>query len=203
MTSDIETRREHLRCELEAARREFHDMAASISEPLWAKPSHNPGWTNGQLLFHVLLGFILVLPLAGILVFFGHLPAACSRIFAAILNFSTPLFNRINAAGLALEPGRLAGRASSASSTKCMTPFSNGSSLCARATGALTMHYPTRWDRTLRRSCTWRTSSAIRLTTFGITDTSCGPSNETGKAFSRPREICRVCRQEDRRRAAA
>jgi hypothetical protein len=73
MTSAFKTRREDLRSELEAARREFYDMVASISEPWWAKPSHNPGWTNGQLLFHVLLGFILVLPLAGILLFFGHL----------------------------------------------------------------------------------------------------------------------------------
>jgi hypothetical protein len=50
--------------------------------------------------------------------------------------------------------------------------------------GRLGMHYPTRWTRALRRPCTWRTSSAIRLTTFGITDTSCGPPNEntSGKA---------------------
>jgi putative transposase len=78
MTSAIETRREDLRSELEAARREFYDMVASISEPWWAKPSRNPGWMNGQLLFHVFLGFILVLPLAGILLFFGHLPASAS-----------------------------------------------------------------------------------------------------------------------------
>jgi hypothetical protein len=48
------------------ARQEFCDMAASISEPWWARPSHNPGWTDGQLLFHVLHGFILVLPLASV-----------------------------------------------------------------------------------------------------------------------------------------
>jgi DinB superfamily len=110
MTSDIETLRARLRSDLEAARQEFHEMVGSISEQRWDKPSHNPGWTNGQLLFHVLLGFILVLPLAGILIFFGHLPAVCSRIFAAILNFSTPLFNRINAVG-PRAGARLVGRA--------------------------------------------------------------------------------------------
>jgi DinB superfamily len=146
MTSDIETRREHLRCELEAARQEFYDMVASISEPWWAKPSHNPGWTNGQVLFHVLLGFILVPPLAGLLVFFGHLPAVCSRIFAAILNFSTPLFNRINAVG-PRAGARLLGRAGLISKFDQV----HGTILkrlerVRQGDWSLAMHYPTRWD---------------------------------------------------------
>jgi DinB superfamily len=150
MTSDIETRGEHLRCELEAARQEFYDMVASISEPGWAKPSHNPGWTNGQLLFHVLLGFILVLPLAGLLVFFGHLPAVCSRIFAAILNFSTPFFNRINAVG-PRAGARLLGRAGLIRSFDQV----HGTILerlerVRPGDWALTMHYPTRWDSSFK-----------------------------------------------------
>ena len=81
-TFETDTRRARLRSDLEAARGEFHALVASISEQAWTEPSQNPGWTNGQLLFHVLLGFILVPPLAGILVFFGHLPTLCSKIFA-------------------------------------------------------------------------------------------------------------------------
>jgi DinB superfamily len=146
MTSDIETRREHLRCDLEAARRDFHEMVASISEQWWAKPSHNPGWTNGQLIFHVLLGFILVLPLASILVFFGHLPAVYSRIFAAILNFSTPLFNRINAVGPRAGVS-LVGRAGLIGKFDQV----HGAILerlerVRPGDWALAMHYPTRWD---------------------------------------------------------
>jgi DinB superfamily len=121
-------------------------MAASISEQAWTEPSHNPGWTNGQLLFHVLFGFILVLPLANILVLFGHLPALCSRIFARILNFSTPLFNRINAAG-PRAGARLLGRAG------VIRQFDrvHGAILTRLERvrphdWALAMHYPTRWD---------------------------------------------------------
>jgi DinB superfamily len=146
VTSDIETQRALLRSELEAARSEFRAMAASISEQAWTEPSHNPGWTNGQLLFHVLLGFILVLPLASILVFFGHLPALCSRIFAGILNFSTPLFNRVNAAG-PRAGARLLGRAG------VIKQFDRvHAAILARLERvrprdwALAMHYPTRWD---------------------------------------------------------
>jgi len=146
MTSDTEALRAHLRSELEAARLEFRDMVASTAGQSWATPSHNPGWTNGQLLFHVLLGFILVLPLAGILVFFGHLPAACSRSFAAILNFSTPLFNRLNAVG-PRGGARLLGQEG------LITKFDQvHRAILERlehvrpADWALAMHYPTRWD---------------------------------------------------------
>jgi hypothetical protein len=146
MTSDIETRRAKLRSDLAAARQEFCDMVAATAGQSWAKPSHNPCWTNGQLLFHVLIGFILVMPLAGILVFFGHLPAVCSRIFAAILNFSTPLFNRINAVG-PRAGARLLGQEG------LITKFDqvHGAILerlehVRPSDWALAMHYPTRWD---------------------------------------------------------
>ena len=154
---------------------------ASISEPWWAKPSHNPGWTNGQLLFHVLLGFVLVLPLAGILVFFGHLlpwvRESLLRSSTSRLRSSTGLTRW----ALAPEPVCLAGRASSASSTKAWD-HSNGSSACARATGRWLCTTRPVGTRASRRPCTWRTSSAIRLTTFGITDISCGPPMRTRQA---------------------
>lgn len=82
-----------------AARQEFHAMAAAIPEHGGAAPSHNPGWTNGEVLFHVLLGFILVLPLARLLVLFGYLPRGWGRAFAGLLNLATPLFHRVNALG--------------------------------------------------------------------------------------------------------
>jgi hypothetical protein len=91
--------RDRLKAELLAAHREFHVMAADVSEQAWVESSHNPGWTNGQVLFHVLLGFILVLPLARLLVLFGHLPRVLGSIFAGLLNLATPLFHRINALG--------------------------------------------------------------------------------------------------------
>jgi len=146
VTSDIETRRALLRAELEAARSEFRLMADSTSGQTWTEPSHNPGWTNGQVLFHVLLGFILVLPLANILVLFGHLPSLCSRIFAGILNFSTPLFNIVNAVG-PRAGARLLGRA------RVIRQFDRvHRAILARLERvnprdwALAMHYPTRWD---------------------------------------------------------
>jgi hypothetical protein len=94
-----EDRRAQLRADLASAREEFHAMASAVSISGWRSPSRNPGWTNGQVLFHVLLGFILVLPLARLLVLFGRLPGVTGRAFAATLNVLTPVFHRINAVG--------------------------------------------------------------------------------------------------------
>jgi DinB superfamily len=145
-THDFEAQRACLRSDLEAARGEFHAMVASISEREWTAPSQNPGWTNGQVVFHILLGFILVVPLARLLVFFDHLPALCSRIFAGILNLSTPLFNRINAVG-PRAGARLLGRAG------IISKFDHvHRAILARldqacpGDWAAAMNYPTRWD---------------------------------------------------------
>lgn len=64
----------------------------------------NPSWwnqkmekRNGQLLFHITLGFGLIPVLLPIVKLFGRLPPVFSRKFAALLNWSTPFFNWINA----------------------------------------------------------------------------------------------------------
>jgi hypothetical protein len=121
-------------------------MVASISEREWAQPSRNPGWTNGQVVFHIFLGFILVVPLARLLVLFDHLPDLCSRIFAETLNVATPLFNLINAIG-PRGGARLLGPAG------IISKFDQvHRAILARLDRArpadweATMYYPTRWD---------------------------------------------------------
>lgn len=95
--SEMEKRKDSIRAELETARSEFHAMLNSLSEEDWHRQSRNPAWTNGQLLFHITLGFGLIPVLLPIVKLFGRLPPVFSRKFAALLNWSTPFFNRINA----------------------------------------------------------------------------------------------------------
>jgi hypothetical protein len=145
-SAEVEAQRSRLRAELEAARGEFHAMVASISEREWTLSSRNTAWTNGQVVFHILLGFILVLPLARLLVFFDRLPDQCSRTFAKTLDLSTPLFHRVNAIGPRVG-ARLLGRAG------IISRFDHvHRAILARLDRArpvdweATMHYPTRWD---------------------------------------------------------
>jgi hypothetical protein len=143
--ADYDQRRDRLRAELEAAQREFHAMADGVSDQGWNAPSHNPGWSNGQVLFHVLLGFVLLPPLARLLILFGHLPRL-SRAFAALLSFSTPVFHWINAAG-PRGAARVLGR------TGVLRRFDRVHAAILRRLERvrpthwdLTMRYPTRWD---------------------------------------------------------
>ena len=68
LQSELDARRKQLRADLELARQEFHTLIGSLPEQDWTLASHNLGWTNGQVLFHILLGFILIRPLACLLI---------------------------------------------------------------------------------------------------------------------------------------
>jgi hypothetical protein len=134
-TPDFEAQRARLRSDLDAARGEFHAMVASISEREWTEPSQNPGWTNGQVVFHIRLGFILVVPLARLLVFFDRLPALCSRILPGSSTYR--LRSSIESTRWGLERGRdcSGGLGSSASLIRSTAPFSPGSIKRALAIG--------------------------------------------------------------------
>jgi hypothetical protein len=91
--------RERIRAELEETRSQFHRLLDSLTEADWHAPSRNPAWTNGQLLFHMTFAFILISPLFRVIRFWSGRSRRSSRGFARMLDFSTPLFNRVNALG--------------------------------------------------------------------------------------------------------
>jgi hypothetical protein len=91
--------RERISAELEETRSQFHSLLESLTEADWRKPSRNPAWTNGQLLFHVAFAFMLIPPLFGLIRFWRRRSRRYSRVFARALDFSTPLFNWVNALG--------------------------------------------------------------------------------------------------------
>ena len=132
--------------ELEEARREFHEMLASLSPQDWGRPSGNRAWTNGQLLFHVMFGFLLVPRLWRIMQLFGRLPADWSRTFARVLDYTTPLYNRVNG----VLP-RLGGRAYDQKSLaraydRIHAQILRRLSSIRETDWGRVMHYPTRWD---------------------------------------------------------
>ena len=135
-----------IRTELEASRSEFHKLLAAVSSEHWRHRSLNPGWTNGQLLFHIALGFFLLVPLVYVMRIFAALPPIASKLFAKALNVSTPLFNRINAIGPRLG-ARLVNqrRLGSLFDSVCRRILRKVESI---RPGEWTrgMHYPVRWE---------------------------------------------------------
>jgi len=132
--------------ELEDARRGFHEMLASLSPEDWEGPSRNRAWTNGQLLFHIMFGFLLVPPLWRIMQLFGRLPANWSRTFARVLDYSTPLYNWIN--GLLPRLGtRVYGpEALARTYDRIHAQILRRLWLISEADWNRGMHYPMRWD---------------------------------------------------------
>lgn len=138
--------RDSIRLELEEARLAFHSLLASLSDDAWRGPSANPGWTNGEVIFHMTLGFMILVALIPLVRLFGRLPPWASRIYASILDFATPLFNWVNALG-ARGGGRVYDRASIGAS------FDRAHRRLRRLIDRLpdgewrrSMHYPRRWD---------------------------------------------------------
>lgn len=94
---------ESIRSELESTHSSFHVVLDSLSEEDCRKQSLNPGWTNGEILAHMLFGFIILnvlLPMARV---WGRLPKGSSKPFAGLLNAFTRPFNWVNALGARMQ----------------------------------------------------------------------------------------------------
>ena len=67
--------------DLEHARLEFHRLLAEAERAdAWAKPTYETRWTNEQLLFHMVFGYMVVLRLLVLVRAFSRLPDPVSRL---------------------------------------------------------------------------------------------------------------------------
>ena len=110
------------------------------------RPTDGTRWNNRQLLFHMLLGYLVVRVLLVLVRVFGRLPVPIGRGFARLLNAATVPFDAINYAG-----ARVAGTALPARQMAALFDWVTGSlrrRLDRETETDLSrgMHYPTRWD---------------------------------------------------------
>jgi hypothetical protein len=96
VTGQLLADRSAIRREFEEAQETFHVLFASASEEALDHPSNGTRWTNRQLLFHMMLGYLVVDALLPLVKAFNRLPAPVGRVFARLLNGATGLFNAIN-----------------------------------------------------------------------------------------------------------
>jgi hypothetical protein len=83
--------------ELERARVEFHRLLAQAERhDVWARPTHGTRWTNEQLLFHMVFGYMVVQRLLVLVKVFNRLPDSVSRGFGRVLDAATAPFDVIN-----------------------------------------------------------------------------------------------------------
>jgi hypothetical protein len=94
------TDRAELNADLERARADFHLLLAVTAANEWNKPTSGTRWTNEQLMFHMVFGYMVVQRLLVLVRVFGRLPDAVSRSFAKALDAATRPFDLINYYGV-------------------------------------------------------------------------------------------------------
>lgn len=95
----IEKTKKVIKSELANSKEKFLKLLNSLSDEDLKRKSKNPGWTNGEIVWHILFAFIILFALIPLIKFFSHLPKSVSKVFVDFLNFTTPIFNFINALG--------------------------------------------------------------------------------------------------------
>jgi hypothetical protein len=136
-----------LASDLKRARVELHRLlAAAERHDAWTNTTQGTSWTNEQLLFHMVFGYMIVQRLLLLVKVFSRLPDRVGRVFARILNAATRPFHVINyygscAAALVYNRRRMGAKMDRAIA-------SLQGKLARESDDALRrgMHFPTRWD---------------------------------------------------------
>jgi hypothetical protein len=102
--------RRDIATEMERARADFHQLLDGATSAELRAPTRGTKWTNEQLLFHMLFGYLLVHNLLPLVKALSRLPQGISRRFAAALNAATRPFHVINYLG-SLGGARVLGHA--------------------------------------------------------------------------------------------
>jgi hypothetical protein len=145
MTDDV-VDRAAITNELERARSDFHHLLAIAVQDDWEKPTCGTRWTNEQLLFHMVFGYMVVKRLLPLVRVFGHLPESLSRGFARVLDASTRPFDLINYHGSCLAArvynrDRMGKRLDHVVDSLERSVLNEDDNAFRRG-----MHFPTRWD---------------------------------------------------------
>ena len=132
--------------EMEQARTEFHRLVRLASAGDLRRATAGTRWTNQQLLFHMLFGYLIVRALLPLVRFLGRLPDGVSRFFAAGLNACRKPFHVVNYLGSC--GGALVFRGPRLTRKLDRTIDSLHRALDAEPDAALGrgMHFPVDWD---------------------------------------------------------
>ena len=132
--------------ELDRVRADFRDLLDTATVAELRQPSDGTKWTNEQLLFHMLFGYLLVRNLRLLVLAFARLPDGASRRFAAVLNAGTRPFHVINYLG-SLGGARILGYTGMERlMDRIIGSLQTSLRGQSRTSLDLSMHFPVGWD---------------------------------------------------------
>lgn len=140
----------------ERARRTLHELVDAASPVELARHSGGTQWTNRQLLFHMLFGYLITRNLLVLVKIVSRLPDRFGRAFAGLLDAGARPFDRINywgsrAGGQVLNPAQMA-RWMDRVVASLQRHLDRESERSLRRG----MHFPTRWDPYFTQTMTLR-----------------------------------------------
>jgi ubiquinone/menaquinone biosynthesis C-methylase UbiE len=135
-----------VREQMEQARQDFHHLLATATKADLTRPSQGTRWTNQQLLFHMLFGYLITRALLILARVFARLPPAASRAFARLLNSARTPFHLINYLGSCagariIPPARMPAMLDKVIADLAQHLDTEPGQALRRG-----MHYPTTWD---------------------------------------------------------
>jgi DinB superfamily len=149
-------RPEEIANELRVVRDDFHLLLDGATSAGLRGATNGTRWTNEQLLFHMLFGYLLVWNLLWLVKAFGRVPRSWSRGFAAMLDAATRPFHVINYVG-SLGGARLLGRARMERlMDRVIDSLVESVNRASRAQLDRGMHFPGGWDPYFRDYVTVR-----------------------------------------------
>jgi len=138
--------REAIVDEMERARRDFHRLLDGASKDELSNRSRGTRWTNEQLLFHMLFGYILIRVLVVLIRLFWRLPDSASLRFSRILNAVAVPFHAINYLGSCGGALVFNHRRMGAQFDRTIDAVERRLARETEADLHRGMHYPVRWD---------------------------------------------------------
>ena len=138
--------RQRIRDELQERRQIFRVTLDSSSAEDLKRPSIGTRWTNEELLFHLLFGYVIVIVLIGMAKLLGRLPRPATKPFASLLNTLTGSFNVANYWGSRLGAKVYTPRRMGPEFERVIASMSKKLDRATEDSLQRGMHYPTRWD---------------------------------------------------------
>jgi hypothetical protein len=144
--------REQVTAELRDMKADFHALVAEASADDLRRRSNGTRWTNRQLLYHMVFGYMIVRTLQPLVHGLGRLNR--SRRFAAVLDAGRRPFHVVNYLG-SVVGGQLLTPTGTERLLGCtINALQRQIAAESEQTLALTMHFPTSWDPYFRSTMT-------------------------------------------------
>ncbi|NKE57079.1 DinB family protein [Lentzea sp. PSKA42] len=140
--------------DFERARATFRTLLDSATNDELRHRSNGTRWTNRQLLFHMLLGFLIMRALLALTKIVARLPSWAGRGWARLLNAGTKPFDVVNFAGSWLGGSVMPRRAMVVLCDRTIAALHRRLDRETDSSLAKGMPYPTRWDPFFREFMT-------------------------------------------------